>query len=128
VHGPTPRSYEFRLSKKVRKAALQSVLSAKAASGNFFVLEGVAGATGKTKDAVVTLKGLGVYGTKTLVVLANERTADSDKFEKAVRNIKGVTALPVGGVNVYDLVNCTNVVCTKDALAQLEARVSEAGA
>jgi large subunit ribosomal protein L4 len=126
VHGPTPRSYEFRLSKKVRKAALQSVLSAKASNGNFFVLESVAGSTGKTKDAAATLKGLGVYGSKVLVVLSNDKTADNENFTKAVRNIEGITALPVGGVNVYDLVNCTNVVCTKDALAQLEARLSGA--
>jgi large subunit ribosomal protein L4 len=125
VHGPTPRSYEFRLSKKMRKSALQSALSSKAAAGSFLVLEGVAGATGKTKDALEVLKGLGVYGSKVLFVLSNDISPERDNFMRAVRNIKGVTTLPVAGVNVYDLVNSTNVVCTQDALKQLEARVAE---
>jgi large subunit ribosomal protein L4 len=125
VHGPTPRSYEFRLSKKMRKAALQSALSSKAAAGNLLVLEGVSGASGKTKDAVAVLKGLGVYGSKVLFVMSNETSTDRDNFMRAVRNVKGVTTLPVAGVNVYDLVNSTNVVCTQDALAQLSARVAQ---
>jgi large subunit ribosomal protein L4 len=128
VHGPTPRSYEFRLSKKMRKSALQSALASKATTGSFLVLEGLSGATGKTKDGVAVLKGLGVYGTKVLVVVANETSAERENFVRAVRNIKGVTTLPVAGVNVYDLVNSTNVVCTQDALKQLEARVGEVSA
>lgn len=125
VHGPTPRSYEFRLSKKMRKSALQSALSSKAATGTFLVLEGISGATGKTKDAVAVLKALGVYGSKVLLVLPNESSPERETFMRSVRNVKGVTALPVAGLNVYDLVNSANVVCTQDALTQLEARVSE---
>jgi large subunit ribosomal protein L4 len=123
VHGPTPRSYEFRLSKKMRKSALQSALTAKASTGNFMVLDGIAGASGKTRDAVAMLKGLGVYGSKVLVVMPNEESADRANFARSMRNIEGITAVPVGGVNVYDLINCTNVLCVQAALAQLEARV-----
>lgn len=125
VHGPTPRSYEFRLSKKMRKGALQSALSVKASTGNFLVLEGIAGASGKTKDAVAVLKGLGVYGSKVLVVVPNEQSEDRERFSRAVKNIEGVTTVPVAGVNVYDLMNSTNIVCVQGALAQLEARVGE---
>lgn len=128
VHGPTPRSYEFRLSKKMKKGALKSALSVKASSGNFIVLEGLEGASGKTKDAVSVLKNLGVYGSKVLVVLPNEQSADRDNFARAVRNVQGVVTVPVAGVNVYDLMNSANIVCVQGALPQLEARVSEAGA
>lgn len=123
VHGPTPRSYEFRLSKKMRRGALQSALSAKAGSGKFAVLEGFAGSTGKTKDGVAFLKNVGVYGTKVLVVVPNEQSIDREKFALSLRNVKRVTVVPVAGVNVYDLVNAAQVVCVKDALTQLEARV-----
>jgi large subunit ribosomal protein L4 len=124
VHGPTPRSYEFRLSKKMRKGALQSALSAKAGNGEFLVLEGIAGASGKTRDAVSLLKSLGLQGTKVLVVLPNEQSIDRENFMRSMRNIKGVTVVPVAGVNVYDLVNCRNVVCAQEALSQLESRVA----
>jgi len=124
VHGPTPRSYEFRLSKKMRKGALQSALSAKAGNGQFIILEGIAGASGKTRDAVSLLKGLGVHGSKVLVVVPNEQSADRENLMRSMRNIAGVTVVPVGGVNVYDLINCKSVVCVQEALGQLEARAA----
>jgi len=126
VHGPTPRSYEFRMSKKMRQGALRSALSAKASEGTFCVLESVAGATGKTKDAVALLKSVGVYGTKTLVIVPNVESDEKAKFVLGLRNIENVTVVPVAGVNVYDLVNSANVVCVQAALAELEARAGEA--
>lgn len=126
VHGPTPRSYEFRMSKKMRQGALRSALSAKASEGTFCVLESVAGATGKTKDAVALLKSVGVYGTKTLVIVPNVESDEKAKFVLGLRNIEKVTVVPVAGVNVYDLVNSANVVCVQAALAELEARAGEA--
>jgi large subunit ribosomal protein L4 len=122
VHGPTPRSYEFRLSKKMRKGALQSALSAKATEGTFSVLESMSQATGKTKDAVAMLKNAGVYGTKVLVIVPNEQSDEKAKFMLGLRNIQAVTVVPVAGVNVYDLVNSAQVVCVQAALAALETR------
>jgi large subunit ribosomal protein L4 len=122
VHGPTPRSYEFRLSKKMRKGALQSALSAKASEGAFSVLESMSQATGKTKDAVAFLKNAGVYGSKVLVIVPNEQSDDKTKFTLGLRNIEKVTVVPVAGVNVYDLVNSAQVVCVQAALAALESR------
>lgn len=126
VHGPTPRSYEFRMSKKMRQGALRSALSAKASEGTFRVLESVSGATGKTKDAVAMLKSVGVYGSKTLVIVPNVESDEKGKFVLGLRNIEKVTVVPVAGVNVYDLVNSANVVCVQAALAELEARAGEA--
>jgi len=123
VHGPTPRSYEFRLSKKMRKGALQSALSAKSATQNFLVIEGMDSVKGKTKDAVALLKQVGIAGTKVLVVVPNEASEQRDTFARGFQNIQKVIVTPVSGVNVYDLMNCTNVLCVRSALAELEARV-----
>jgi large subunit ribosomal protein L4 len=125
VHGPTPRSYEFRLSKKMRQGALASALSAKTSEEGFMVLEGMDSATGKTRDAVKLLKEIGVSGQKLLVIVPNEASDQRDKFALALRNIERVTVTPTAGVNVYDLVNSTKVLCVRAALSELEARVGK---
>ena len=126
VHGPAPRSYEFRLSKKMRKNALSSALSAKTADEGFLVLEGMDKATGKTKDAASLLKTIGLAEQKVLVIVPNECSEQRKKFELGLRNIKGVTVVPSAGVNVYDLVNSAKVLCVRAALTELEARVGTA--
>jgi large subunit ribosomal protein L4 len=123
VHGPTPRSYAFRLSKKMRKGALASALSAKTSEEGFLVLEGMEKATGKTKDGVALLKSIGLSEQKVLVIVPNEASDQREKFALALRNIKGITVVPSAGVNVYDLVNSSKVLCVRAALAELEARV-----
>lgn len=125
VHGPTPRSYKFRLSKKVRQGALASALSAKTADDGLMVLEGMEKATGKTKDGVALLKSIGLAEKKVLVIVPTEASELREKFTLGLRNIKGVTVVPSGGVNVYDLINSSKVLCVRAALAELEARVGK---
>jgi large subunit ribosomal protein L4 len=123
VHGPTPRSYEFRLSKKTRRAALSSALSAKAGEGQFSVIEDMSAASGKTKDAVAMLKAAGLYGAKILVIVPDICSDERQRFERGLRNLDRISVVPVAGVNVYDLVNSKHVVCVKEAVTALEARV-----
>ena len=123
VHGPTPRSYEFRMSKKMRRGALRSALAAKAQANGIAVLEDLSSITGKTKDAAALLTTLGLAGTKVLVVVSNEESDISIKFVRSVKNIQRVTVVPVGGVNVYDLLNANTVLCVGTALSELEQRV-----
>jgi large subunit ribosomal protein L4 len=125
VHGPTPRSYEFRLSKKMRKGALTSAFAVKVGQESIMVVEGMSGVTGKTKDASALLKKLGVAGDKVMVIVPNEATEERSKFVLSFRNIPRVTVVPVAGVNVYDLINSKKVVCVSAALAELEARVGQ---
>lgn len=125
VHGPTPRKYDFRLSKKMKRGALTSAFAAKASADAVLVVEGMAGVTGKTKDAAALLTKLGVAGEKLVVIVPNEATVERQKFSLSFRNIPGVTVLPVSGVNVYDVVNSKKVVCVSAALAELEARVGK---
>lgn len=125
VHGPTPRSYEFRLSKKMRKGALASALSAKTGEESFLVLESMDSATGKTRDAVKLLKTIGVEGEKVLVIIPNEASEQREKFARGLQNIEKVSVVPSAGVNVYDLVNSAKVLCVRAALSELEARVGK---
>jgi large subunit ribosomal protein L4 len=126
VHGPAPRSYEFRFSKKMKKAALTSAFAVKVAQDAVLVVEGMNGTTGKTREASALLKSLGITGQKTVVIVPNEPTAERNAFVLSFRNIPGVTVTPVTGVNVYDLINCKKVLCVSAALAELEARVGQA--
>ena len=115
VFGPTPRSYAYKLPKKVRRLALKSALSNKVAETNFVVVDALTLDAPKTKDFVKVLADLSV-ATKSLIVTAdvNENVALS------ARNIPGVTVLTAEGLNVLDLVSANKVVITKDAVAKIE--------
>lgn len=126
VHGPTPRSYEFRLSKRMKKGALSSALAVKVAQEGVLVVEGMSGVTGKTKEATALLKKLGLSDHKVLVIVPNEASDERTKFMLSFRNIPRLTVVPVTGVNVYDLIDSQKVVCVSAALAELEARVGKA--
>ena len=115
VFGPTPRSYSFKLPKKVRRLALKSALSAKVLEQNFVVLDVLNLDAPKTKDFAAILKALEI-NKKALFVTAelNENVALS------ARNIPGVTVLTATGINVLDLLGHEKVVFTKDAVNKVE--------
>jgi len=115
VFGPTPRSYSYKLPKKVRRLALLSALSSKVKNNEMIVLEGLAFDAPKTKDMVAVLLGLSVE-RKALVVTADY----NETIALAARNIPGVTVIEAAGVNVLDLVANDKVIFTKDAVAKVE--------
>ncbi|CAM5321994.1 Large ribosomal subunit protein uL4 OS=Lysinibacillus sphaericus OT4b.31 OX=1285586 GN=rplD PE=3 SV=1 [Lysinibacillus sphaericus] len=95
VFGPTPRSYSYKLPKKVRRLALKSALSAKVVEQNFLVLDALTLAAPKTKEFTKILKDLSLE-KKSLFV-----TADLDEnVALSARNIPGVTVLTANGINV----------------------------
>ncbi|MFC4411863.1 50S ribosomal protein L4 [Chungangia koreensis] len=115
VFGPVPRSYSYKLPKKVRRLALRSALSAKVLEENIVVLEGLAFDAPKTKEFVKVLSNLSV-AKKTLVV-----TAELDEnVALSARNIPGVTVVSATGVNVLDLVGHDKLVITKAAVEKVE--------
>jgi large subunit ribosomal protein L4 len=122
AHGPLPRSYETRLSKRSRRQALCSVLTDKRQRGGLIVLEALAIDDGKTKSFAGVLSALGVSGEKG--VLLAPKT--NELVRQASRNIPGVTILPIEGVNVYDLVKSRYLLCTKDDVLQLQERLTKA--
>ncbi|EST10612.1 50S ribosomal protein L4 [Sporolactobacillus laevolacticus] len=115
VFGPTPRSYAYKLPKKVRRLAIKSVLSGKAGDNDLIVLDALTIEAPKTKEIVALLNNLSV-SEKALIV-----TNDVD--ETAVlssRNIPGVKVLAANEVNVLDVVAHNKLIVTKEAAAKLE--------
>lgn len=114
VFGPTPRSYKYKLTKKVRRIALYSALSAKVDAGQMVVLDSLDVPQIKTKHMAALLRKLNL--SKALVV-------DGDRQENAwlsVRNIEGVKYVGANSLNVYDLIRHDQLVLTRDAVAKVE--------
>lgn len=115
VFGPTPRSYSYRLPKKVMRLALKSVLSQKVLDNSLVAVDSLAFDAPKTKDFVNVLNNLNV-DTKTLVLVEE----DNEKAALAGRNLPNVKILKAKGVNVLDVANSDKLVVTQKALDQLE--------
>ncbi|MRG88017.1 50S ribosomal protein L4 [Salinibacillus xinjiangensis] len=110
VFGPTPRSYSYKLPKKVRRLALRSALSSKVQEEKVVVLDALSFDAPKTKEVVKMLEGLKV-DNDTLIV-----TAENDEnVARSANNIQGVKVLTVEEVNVLDLLTHDKLVITKDA-------------
>ncbi|MBY0184324.1 50S ribosomal protein L4 [Bacillus subtilis] len=115
VFGPTPRSYSYKLPKKVRRLAIKSVLSSKVIDNNIIVLEDLTLDTAKTKEMAAILKGLSVE-KKAIIVTADANEA----VALSARNIPGVTVVEANGINVLDVVNHEKLLITKAAVEKVE--------
>ena len=116
VFGPKTRDYTQKLPKRMRRLAIRSVLSARAADGRLKVLENPSLATPSTKAVVGMLASTGA-GNSALIV-----TAGSDRvLLKSARNIDGASATPAGTLNVADMLAHKTLVLTVDAVRQVEA-------
>ncbi len=116
--GPTVRSHAHKLQKKVRKAALISALSAKAAEGKLVIVDSLDIKSAKTKDLAKSVKGLG--WNKALVIDGAEV---SENFRRAVSNIHTVNVLPAQGANVYDIVRGDELVISQAGIEKLMERL-----
>ena len=115
--GPTPRSHEHDLPKKVRALGLKHALSTKVKAGSFVVLEKASTEAAKTKSLKAQFEKLGF---KSVLIIDG---AEVDKnFALAARNIPLVDVLPIQGINVYDIMRRNTLVLTKAAVDALEAR------
>jgi large subunit ribosomal protein L4 len=115
VFGPQPRSYEYRLPKKVEKGALRAALTQKLRDGHVVVVDALSVAEIKTKAAAEMLKRLGIDGKALLV-----DTKPEDKLTLSVRNIEGVRLLPSNRVSARDVMDTRRVVLTRAALEKLQ--------
>lgn len=118
IFGPVVRSHEHDMNKKVRKLALKTALSSKAAEGKLIVLEAAKAETHKTKALAAQLKTLGLDS----VLIIDGANLD-EMFARAARNIPHVDVLPEQGANVYDILRRDTLVLTRNAVEQLEARL-----
>ena len=115
VFGPTPRSYSYKLPKKVRRLAIKSVLSQKVLDQKLVVVEALQFDAPKTKEFAQVLSNLNV-DTKVLVVVESS----NDFALLAGRNIPNVTIVDETDVTVLDVVNNDKLLFTKAALSKVE--------
>jgi large subunit ribosomal protein L4 len=118
VHGPSLRSYEKKVNKKVRTLALKSALSAKVANGDILVLDGTVEAP-KTKTIVNLTNALGATN-KQLFVVNDLATKEDFNLYLSARNLENAVVLQPNELGVYWLLKQDKVIITKDALKTLE--------
>ncbi|KZE48237.1 50S ribosomal protein L4 [Rossellomorea marisflavi] len=115
VFGPVPRSYSYKLPKKVRRLAIKSALSTKVVEENILVLEALSFDAPKTKEFASVLKGLSI-NSKTLVVTEGL----DENVALSARNIPGVTVVTASGISVLDVLGHDKLVMTKSAVEKVE--------
>ncbi|MBB6249995.1 50S ribosomal protein L4 [Nitrospirillum iridis] len=118
IFGPVVRSHEHDLTKKVRKLALKTALSVKAAEGKLVIIDDARAETHKTKALVEQFGALGLSS----VLIIDGANLD-ENFVRAAGNIPHVDVLPEQGANVYDILRRDTLVLTRNAVEQLEARL-----
>lgn len=115
VFGPTPRSYSYKLPKKVRRLALQSVLSQKVLENKFLVVDAFTFEAPKTQAFKEVLNNLNV-DSKVLLILEG----DNANTYLSARNLPNVKVIDDNNVNVLNVVNYDKVIITQAALSTVE--------
>lgn len=115
VFGPTPRSYAYKLPKKVRRLAIKSILSSKVNEEKLVVLEGLTFDAPKTKEFAAFLKNISV-DTKALIVVAGE----SENVELSARNLQGITVIPAESISVLEVAKHDKLIITKATVEKVE--------
>ena len=115
VFAPKPRDYRYAVPKKVKKLALRSALSAKVADGEIIVLDELKFDAPKTKEMAATLKNINA-AKKALIVTAEK----DDNVVRSAANIPGVRTVLASNMNVYEIVNHTSFIVTKEAVKKIE--------
>ena len=115
VFAPKPRDYRFSVNKKVRRLAMKSAFSSKAAADEIIVIDSIALDEIKTAKIAAMLSAVGSE-RKALIVLPEV----DEKVIKSARNIAGVKTAQVNELNVYDILNADKLIIAKDALTKIE--------
>jgi len=119
VHPPRPRSYDFKLSKKVERGALRSALAEKIKAGEVIVVDALSASAVKTKAAVELLKALGVTGKAVLVDVATD-----DNLSRSLRNVPNVSLVPSARLTAREVIAAGRVVATRGAIEKLQEALS----
>ena len=119
VHGPQPRNYSYRFPRKKLRGALRSALSAKLEENGLTVIEEFRLEGHKTKDLRRILDGFGV--TRKVILIDS---GDSRNLRLSARNLPAVKLVPGTGLNIYDVVNSSRLIFSKDAILQIQEVLS----
>lgn len=115
--GPTPRSYAFKLNKKVKRLGLKSALSYKVQENKLIAVDAVSFEEIKTKNFIGFLKNVGAEG-KTLLVCTVEEYTPSVVLSSA--NVPGTIVLTANSASVYDILCYDKVIATSAAIKYYE--------
>lgn len=118
VFGPGVRSHAHGLTKKFRRLALKTALSAKQADGTLIVIDDLT--TGSPKTKALNERFQALNWQKPLIIDAQP----DENFARAARNIRHVDVLPVAGINVHDILRHNELVLSKAALELLQERLA----
>ena len=115
VFAPKPRDYSYSVNKKIKRLALKSVLSAKAAEGNIIVVDSIAMDAPKTKEFAAFLSAVKAED-KAYVVMPEV----APNVIRSARNIPGVVTTTATILSVYDILNAKTLILDQKALATIE--------
>ena len=115
VFAPKPRDYSYNVNKKIKRLALKSVLSAKAAEGKIIVVDSVAMDAPKTREFAAFLNA--VKAEDKAYIVMPEVAAN---VVKSARNIPGIVTTTATILSVYDILNAKTLILDKAALATIE--------
>lgn len=112
---PKPRDYRYSLPKSLRRLAMKSALTYKVLENEMIVLDTLTMDAPRTKDMIKVLENIKA-GKKSLIILS----AKDENVIKSAANIPGVRTALVTTMNVYEIINYTNFIITKDAVNKIE--------
>lgn len=115
VFAPKPRDYSYKVPKKVKRLALKSALSSKVQEKEIIVLDSLTFEAPKTKEMIKVLEN--VKAEKKALIVTGEK---NENVIRSASNIPGVKTTQVGNLNVYDIINHTSLIVTKDAVNKIE--------
>ena len=115
VFAPKPRSYRYTLPKKLRRLAMLSALSSKVAENELIVLDELKFDAPKTKEMVKVLENVKAE-KKALIVTAEK----DENIIRSAANLQGIRTALVTTMNVYEIINHTNLIVTKEAIEKIE--------
>jgi len=118
IFGPKPRDYGYKVTKKVRKAALRSALTQKLKDGKLMVVDDLGITEIKTKKFVEVMKSLDI--TRALIVVSEQ----DQNLTLSARNVPNVKVLNAAGLNVFDVLRYDTLVIKKDAVDVIEKALS----
>jgi len=117
--GPSPRSYAFKLNRKVKKAALCSALSARYQAEKLLVVKDITMEQISSKSFDQVIKNFDLEGVLIVIDQADP------KVELSARNLRNVKILRAEGVNVYDILKYPNLVLTDAAVSEIEGALEK---
>lgn len=115
VFAPKPRDYSYKIPKKMKRAAMKSVLTSKVALNELIILDELMLEVPKTKEMISILANLKA-GSKPIIITEDMNA----NIIKSSANIQGVQTTYVGRMNIYEILNSNSCIITKEAAKKIE--------